>query len=172
MRLRSRAPGVLGKSVRNVAALATLAVLSGFALTWFAATTEDDVAHNRLAAETRILRELAGVDIARPAAGDLVLCDQGQVIVRGVGRGYGGVFRVAVAVGYGGAMPTVRGVRVIEHRETPGFGDILDAPSAWLDSFRAGEVDAVTGATVTSQAVKLAVERIAGRVDLLSLCPP
>ena len=65
----------------------------------------------------------------------------------------------------------VQGVRVINHQETPGFGDILDTPSAWLQSFRTGDVHAVTGATVTSQAVMLAVERIAGRVDLKALCP-
>ena len=155
-------------TLRNIAALATLAAVAGFALTWVARLTEEDVARNRLAAETRILRELAGVDVDAAVDGDLVLCDRGQVIVRGVGRGYGGQFRLAIGVGADGE---IQGVRVIDHQETPGFGDILDTPSAWLQSFRTGDVHAVTGATVTSEAVMLAVERIAGRVDLKALCP-
>ena len=155
-------------TLRNIAVLALLAGGAGFALTWVARVTEDDVARNRLAAETRILRELAGMDVNAPIDGDLVLCERGQVIVRGDGRGYGGEFRIAVAVGTNGR---VVGVRVIEHQETPGFGDILDASSAWLESFANGDVHAVTGATVTSEAVMLAVERIAGRVDLKTLCP-
>ena len=156
-------------TLRNIAVLALLAGGAGFALTWVARVTEDDVARNRLAAETRILRELAGMDVNAPIDGDLlVLCERGQVIVRGDGRGYGGEFRIAVAVGTNGR---VVGVRVIDHQETPGFGDILDASSAWLESFANGDVHAVTGATVTSEAVMLAVERIAGRVDLKTLCP-
>ena len=153
-------------TLRNITVLALLAGGAGFALTWVARVTEDDVARNRLAAETRILRELAGMDVDAPVNGDLVLCERGQVIVRGAGRGYGGEFRVAV-----GANGRIVGVRVIDHQETPGFGDILDAPSAWLESFATGEVHAVTGATVTSDAVIQAVERIAGRVDLQTLCP-
>lgn len=155
-------------TLRNIAVLALLAGGAGFALTWVARVTEDDVARNRLAAETRILRELAGMDVDAPVDGDLVLCERGQVIVRGAGRGYGGEFRIAVAVGANGRIV---GVRVIDHQETPGFGDILDAPSAWLESFATGDVHAVTGATVTSDAVIQAVERIAGRVDLRTLCP-
>ena len=115
-----------------------------------------------------MLRELAGMDVDAPIDGDLVLCERGQVIVRGGGRGYGGEFGIAVAVGANGRIV---GVRVIDHQETPGFGDILEAPSAWLESFAAGDVHAVTGATVTSEAVIQAVERIAGRVDLKTLCP-
>ena len=154
--------------LRSVAALAVLTALAGFALAWFAGVTKDEVQRNRLSAETRILRELAGVDIDAATSGDLLLCEHGQVIARGEGRGYGGEFRVAVAVGGDGA---VLGVRVIEHGETPGFGDILDAGSTWLASFQTEEVHAVTGATVTSEAVMLAVERIAASVDLRTLCP-
>ena len=155
-------------TLRNIAVLALLAGGAGFALTWVARVTEDDVARNRVAAETRILRELAGMDVNAPVDGDLVLCERGQVIVRGDGRGYGGKFRIAVAVGANGR---VAGVRVIDHQETPGFGDILDAPSAWLETFTTGDVHAVTGATVTSDSVIQAVERIAGRVELKTLCP-
>ena len=155
-------------ALHNIAALAVLAALAGFALTWAAVLTRDEVERNRLAAETRILRELAGIDVDAPTTGALLLCDRGQVIVRGDGRGYGGGFRVAVAIGADG---TVQGVRMIEHQETPGFADILAAGSEWLRSFSDGEPHAVTGATVTSEGVILAVERVAAGVDLRTLCP-
>ena len=155
-------------ALRNIAALVTLTAFAGFAVAWFASATRADVERNRLAAETRILRELAGVAIDAPTSGDLLLCDRGQVIVRGTGRGYGGEFRIAVAVGANGK---IQGVRVIEHAETPGFADILDAASDWLRSFPDGEVHAVTGATVTSQSVMRAVERVVARADLKTLCP-
>ena len=155
------------KAIQGIAVLATLAVLAGGALAWFSQTTEEAVRRNRQAAEARVVRELAGADVAfAPAttvdAGeDVVLfCERELVVLRGGGRGYGGAFRLAVAVGADGA---VAGVRVIEHRETPGFGDILEAGTAWLDSFRAGEPHAVTGATVTSTAVIAAVQRLAAR---------
>ncbi len=163
--------------LRNVAALAALAVLAGTGLAWFADLTEDEVARNRLEAETRVLRELvgaagAGDDEHHPYAladGDLVLCERNLVVLRGGGTGYGGEFRLAVALDLDGS---VEGVRVLEHTETPGFGDILDAPSEWLDSFTTDDVHAVTGATITSQAVMAAVDTALQRVRLEDLCKP
>ena len=122
-------------------------------------------------AETRLLRELAGVALDDVPVGDLALCQRDLVILRGEGDGYGGAFRLALAVGaIRQGPPQVQGVRVIEHQETPGFGDILDAGSAWLDSFRHGKVDAVTGATVTSQAVIATVDRTLRRLEREGLC--
>ena len=154
--------------LRNVAALVLLTVVSGAALAWFAGLTADEVARNRLEAQTRILRELVGVELDALSEGDLVLCERGLVVLREAGSGYGGGFRLAVAVGLDG---TIKGVRVLDHAETPGFGDILNTPSAWLDSFTSGDVHAVTGATITSDAVKAAVERAVQRVRLEEICP-
>lgn len=158
-------------ALRNVVVLTALLAGVGAAVAWFAAVTEEDVQRNRLAAETRILRELAGVDVDA-AAGDVLLCDENLAVLRGTGRGYGGEFRLAIAVHTeAGGRGQVAGVRLVEHAETPGFGDILAAGSAWLDSFRHGRVDAVTGATVTSQAVIDAVERTVARLEREGLCP-
>ncbi|MDE0192547.1 MAG: FMN-binding protein [Gammaproteobacteria bacterium] len=160
--------------LRNVAALAVLTLFAGAVLAWFAEVTEDEVAGNRLEAETRILRELvalgAGDDTRRYALtdGDLVLCDRDLVVLRVDGSGYGGGFRLAVALDLDGS---IKGVRVLEHAETPGFGDILNAPSSWLDSFATGDVHAVTGATITSEAVMAAVERAMQKVRLEDMCP-
>ena len=156
------------RALRNVAVLAGLTGIAGAAIAWFVATTADDVRRNRLEAETRVLRELSGIDLVTDVEGDLLRCEQDLVVLRGSGRGYGGEFRLAVAV-QGGA---VQGVRIIEHAETPGFGDILNAGSAWLESFRDDEAHAVTGATVTSQSVMAAVERTVARLHREGLCAP
>ena len=153
--------------LRNVAALAVLTLIAGATLAWFARLTEDEVARNRLEAETRIFRELAGVELDALADGDLVLCERGLVVLRVAGAGYGGGFRLAVALDLDGS---IQGVRVLEHAETPGFGDILNTPSAWLDSFASGDVHAVTGATITSDAVKAAVERAVQRARAEEMC--
>lgn len=170
--------------LRNVAALAALTLLAGAALAWFAQVTEDEVASNRAEAELRIFRELVGVetgaDVGAPwrarergpfgALGDadLVLCERGLVVLRGAGDGYGGGFRLAVALNLDGS---IKGVRVLEHAETPGFGDILNTPSEWLDSFARGDVHAITGATITSEAVRAAVSRAVNRARLDEMCP-
>ena len=165
--------------LRNVAALAVLTLLAGAALAWFAQVTEDDAASNRLEAELRILRELVGAGDGSPRDArqhrpdgvlgdtDLVLCERGLVVLQGSGDGYGGRFRLVVALKLDGS---IKGVRVLEHAETPGFGDILNTPSAWLDSFTTGDVHAVTGATITSDAVKAAVERAVQRARLEDMC--
>ena len=170
--------------LRNVAALAALTLLAGAALAWFAQVTEDEVANNRSEAEQRILRELLGVETGAgdgaawragqslpPGAlgdADLVLCERGLVVLRADGDGYGGGFRLAVALKLDGS---IKGVRVLEHAETPGFGDILNTPSEWLDSFAGDDVHAVTGATITSEAVMAAVSRAVNRARLDEMCP-
>ena len=161
--------------LRNVAALAALTLVAGALLAFFAELTEDEVARNRLEAETRILRELVALgagDDNRPyvvsTTGDLVLCERDLVVLQMVGSGYGGGMRLAVALDLDAS---IKGVRVLTHAETPGFGDILNTPSAWLDSFMTGDVHAVTGATITSDAVKAAVERAVQRVRIEEMCP-
>jgi electron transport complex protein RnfG len=87
-------------------------------------------------------------------------------------NGFSGHIHLLVAVGVDGIMT---GVRVIEHRETPGLGDKIEAgKSDWMLGFRGlhssdpltdewvlkrdgGHFDQITGATVTSRAVLHAV---------------
>lgn len=86
--------------------------------------------------------------------------------------GYSGAIRLLVAID---AHGTLIGVRVLEHRETPGLGDFveerrtdwirlfdgrsLDAPppARWEARKDGGDFDQYTGATVTSRAVTHAV---------------
>ena len=86
--------------------------------------------------------------------------------------GYSGAIRLLIAIGADGR---VLGVRVLEHRETPGLGDFIEArrsdwihrfagrsladppPAGWKVCKDGGEFDQFTGATVTPRAVVGAV---------------
>lgn len=77
------------------------------------------------------------------------------------GKGYGGTIKMAVGIRLDG---TVEGVRIISHSETPGLGSGV-AEDEFLGQFEGtslenlklredgGEIDAVTGATISSRAV-------------------
>ena len=82
--------------------------------------------------------------------------------------GYAGPIRILLGVSYDGA---VTGIRILEHRETPGLGDriestrsdwvfqfdgrsLLDPPEArWALKTDGGEFDQLTGASVTPRAI-------------------
>ena len=86
--------------------------------------------------------------------------------------GYSGAIRLLVAID---AHGTLIGVRVLEHRETPGLGDFADErrtdwirqfdgrsldappPARWEVRKDGGDFDQYTGATVTSRAMTHAV---------------
>lgn len=86
--------------------------------------------------------------------------------------GYNAPIRLLIGIGIDG---TVTGVRVLQHRETPGLGDQIEiAKSDWITRFtgtslgsppqadwairqEGGRFDAFTGATVTPRAVVQAV---------------
>lgn len=87
-------------------------------------------------------------------------------------NGYNGKITMLVGVDMD---QTITGVRVIEHKETPGLGDKIDKRiSDWIDSFKntslsrpdenlwkvkkdGGQFDQFTGATITPRAVVQAV---------------
>nr|WP_285817779.1 electron transport complex subunit RsxG [Echinimonas agarilytica] len=89
-------------------------------------------------------------------------------------NGYTGRIELIVGIAIDG---TVTGVRVLDHKETPGLGDKIDKrKSDWIDSFvgksvdgnkdskwgvrkDGGQFDQFTGATITPRAVVAAVKR-------------
>jgi electron transport complex protein RnfG len=86
--------------------------------------------------------------------------------------GYSGPIRLLIGAGHDGRLT---GVRILEHRETPGLGDGIEsgksgwieqfpgrslvdpAPSGWKIRRDGGEFDQLTGASVTPRAVIKAV---------------
>ncbi len=100
--------------------------------------------------------------------------DTAMVIESTAPHGYSGSIRLLVACTRAGK---ILGVRVTEHRETPGLGDAIEASrsdwilqfdqlsidrlplSAWRLQDNDGEFDQISGATITSQAVVSALYR-------------
>ncbi|AJY46788.1 electron transport complex subunit RsxG [Martelella endophytica] len=88
------------------------------------------------------------------------------------GQGYGGAIRILMGIGADG---TILGVRVLQHAETPGLGDRVEAAkSDWIEAFSGtsltnvsasgwavrkdgGRFDQFSGATITPRAVVKAV---------------
>ncbi|MFK5912841.1 MAG: electron transport complex subunit RsxG [Woeseiaceae bacterium] len=86
--------------------------------------------------------------------------------------GYSGDIEMLVAIKYSGALA---GVRVVQHKETPGLGDEIDErKSDWITKFKnhslsntskkdwavkrdGGQFDQFTGATITPRAIVKAV---------------
>lgn len=86
--------------------------------------------------------------------------------------GFSGAIRILVGINFNG---TVTGVRILQHRETPGLGDKIDssrsdwvfqfdghsltspAVSGWAIRSDGGEFDQLTGASVTPRAVIKAI---------------
>ncbi|MBR2215006.1 MAG: RnfABCDGE type electron transport complex subunit G [Selenomonadaceae bacterium] len=94
-------------------------------------------------------------------------------------RGYGGTIKMLVAVTVEGK---VIDYSILEHNETPGLGDNAQKPK-FRDQFKGKEaphlavvkdpgnhedIQAMTGATISSRAVTLAVKQAVEQVDLLN----
>lgn len=170
-------------------ALFALITISSVALT--RALTAERIAANREASAYRAVAEVAPVGhdadlldhaITLPAApslgqpepftawqairdGDKGHPVQGLVIPVTTTQGYSG--RIEMLVGIT-AQGHLSGVRITEHRETPGLGDAIEArKSDWIEQFGGrsaesvhlddGGIDTLTGATITSGAVTDAV---------------
>ncbi len=87
--------------------------------------------------------------------------------------GYSGAIKLLIGINYDG---TVAGVRVVDHKETPGLGDRIDTQkSDWIKQFThlslshpeadkwavkkdGGQFDQFTGATITPRAVVKAIK--------------
>ena len=93
--------------------------------------------------------------------------DVSAVAYEVTGQGYAGAIQVLLGIGADGR---VLGARVLSHAETPGLGDKIEKDSAFVGEFRGalaplvgvkpgkatgagGEIDMITGATISSQAI-------------------
>jgi len=172
----------------------TLAAIAAVCVTVVAATyrlTAGRIAENRLAfLESRLAPALGSVDYDTRPAGDAITLmpphglpgNEPATIYRVYrdGQPAAALFAVSARNGYAGpirvligidAAGTVTGVRILEHDETPGLGDGIEASrSDWVEQFpgrslgdppvaswsvRAdgGRFDQLTGATITPRAV-------------------
>ncbi len=102
------------------------------------------------------------------------LCN-GRALLRGAAAGYGGDLHWLAAADVEAKQPALTGVRITRHQETPGIADFVDEPErGWLASLagrRAGElaqVDTVSGATITSRALRQALSSALERPALIT----
>lgn len=116
--------------------------------------------------------KIAGVYKATVSGTDAGYC------VQVVPTGFGGDITVIVGIGTDG---TVAGAKVTKHGETPGLGAKAQQDPAWIAQFAGkpadgslavtkdgGDVNAITGATITSRAVTLGVNTAAAYVATLA----
>ena len=136
--------------MRAVFVMTCLAICCAGLLTYVHYLTADKIAANRSDHANAQLRDLV------PHTDEIKLCDEGIRIVHTEARGYGGTLSVASVFKDG----SLTGVGVTEHKETPGFADVLD-PENWISQFgrnRLRDINAVTRATISSKAVIRAVQ--------------
>lgn len=154
--------------MKPLASLAAIGALCALLLAGTHRFTADDIRANRDAHAWRVAFDLVGTEF--PTAGlhwdgDRLDLPDGVRLLRSSINGYAGEieFIAAFRPGRNGAI-SLAGVRVTGHRETPGLGDFIDtARSPWIHQFSEKlpqEVDAVTGATITSEAVKRGVSAL------------
>lgn len=143
------------KLVLIAAACATLLALTD-------AWTADRIAGNALAYEQRQISDLAGTTPPAETGWRDDVWDfcNGTKLARSSAAGYGGPIRMVVGV----TSQRILGMRVTAHQETPGLADFLGEPDrGWLAALKGRtpsettSIDAVAGATITSQAVIRAV---------------
>lgn len=183
---------------RNSLLLAGFAVLTALLVASTFLSTKDRISAAQRAAEEKALLQIfprdlhdnAMLDDRLPAPVDdplLQLRDEKSIyIARLAGRAEAALIPAIAPDGYSGAIElivgvnrdgSVAGVRVLQHRETPGLGDAVDhRKSDWINSFRGrslnnpaserwtvrkdgGDFDQFTGATITPRAVVQAIAR-------------
>ena len=136
--------------MKAIATLTLLALIAGCLLATLDVVTRDRITQNQDNAEAQALAGLVETtDLA-------LLGEQGIELLEIQTRGYGGAMKVVVAF----REEEILGVRVLSHGETPGFADVLH-PAAWIGQFadsRVDDIDAVSGATITTKAVLRAVK--------------
>lgn len=161
----------------KVISLSVIALLFGSLLSATHHFTKERIDANRQAFELRQMQEVIGsqeLTIEAAAAGyDLLKDGQrfGSLNIVTTTQGYNGTIRFWLATTLEGE---VLGVRIIEHKETPGLGDKLELSiSDWVLDFEGtsledrhwdvkkynGDFDQFSGATITPRAVVLAVAK-------------
>jgi len=150
----------------------TLVVISALAAVFEA--TRNRVESNRARALWRHAQSLTGVDDLHkrgtpPAAGSAIRLDDGRGLLFGSVEGYGGPIDFLVLLTPSHA---IAGMRVIRHQETPGIGDFIDQPdSDWMRQFigidaeSVHQIDAKTGATITTDALWRGVHGLVKKVE-------
>lgn len=169
---------------RLVAVLASICLVSALTLAAVHDLTEEPIAHQR---RLMMLRSLKAVlppfdnqpdqDLLKVGAGEeeVVFYQArkgeelvGTALVTISKTGYGGEIEVMTGMDPEG---TIRGIKILRHLETPGLGNKIEDPdftgqfggrnlddTRWSVKKDGGDIDQITGATISPRAVVQAVE--------------
>lgn len=134
-----------------------------------ASLTREQIEHNRNRQFLDLVETLTGTPPTDAIVwqGDVApLCDgpgdaPERLLLRGRAPGYGGTIHWLAAADVTAANPRLTGLRITAHQETPGIADFLNLPDrGWLatlpgrDADEVAAVNAVSGATITSRALR------------------
>lgn len=180
---------------KGVVSLTLIAACAALLVSQIARMTEAPIERNRALQATRTVSAvLPGLEYDNEPGLDIISVRDAELlgspeplavyVARRAGRPVGYAITAVAPDGYVGpirlliglrADGTVLAVRTLEHRETPGLGDQIEAArSGWLDQYAGlaatsaaaedwslrrdgGRFDALSGATITSRAVVRAV---------------
>lgn len=114
------------------------------------------------------------VDVTVENVSDVYVADNGVgTVITCAGKGYGGTITVMVAFN---PDDTVKQIKITEQAETAGLGSKIQTETSFLDSFVAlpaedfevTDINAITGATISSKAVTAAVN---AAIDAYNMIP-
>ena len=150
--------------MKTLVSLGAISLVCALLLAGVQTLTEEAIDRNRAAQAWRTAFELTGERFDTSGLewqdGRLRLPNGGWLL-RSATPGYADDIHLLTAFDETGRL---LGARVTRHRETPGLGDFIDLDrSSWMLRFAETPplaVDAVTGATITSEAVKREVQRM------------
>ncbi len=149
-------------SVKQVLSVAILMGGAGLLVATLAGLTDARIEANERARDAALAVALIGV--ATPLDTDaIVVCGESKDLLLVTVDGYGGPIRVAATL----TDSAINSIELVSHTETPGFTDFLNPPSPFIDDLltRGEAIDAVTGATVTANAVVGAVVEARRRIE-------
>lgn len=164
------------KSFKKLLKPGLLALTCGLLLAGINLQTKEVIADNQQFYEQKLLRAMVESVTTQPELQEFeneIRVFNGEQHVATIRRaetakGYNGNIDLLVAFNRSGE---VLSVRVTDHGETPGIGDKIDIQiSPWIDQFQGatrqdthwaltpkGDIDGITGATITSRAVTEAI---------------
>jgi electron transport complex protein RnfG len=174
---------------RLVIVLTVICLVAGLMLAWVHGKTEGPIAEARLAAKMAamddVLPENDGIDTSQTVSVSAAGSPEGAAyglqlqLAFKDGAFVGAAFETVTQEGYGGEIRamvgvtsdgTVNGVRILQHKETPGLGAKVTTPAflgqfvgksaanRWQVRKDGGEFDQITAATISSRAVVGAVK--------------
>jgi RnfABCDGE-type electron transport complex G subunit len=157
-----------------------LALTCAFLLAFTYQLTQETIKSNQRHYEERVLREMVnGAEVEKSISGYNVFRNEtqiGTIEPFTTSLGYNGDIDLLIALTLKSLTQDreIISVRVIHHEETPGIGDKIETNvSSWIHQFSGksaldtdwtlfpkGDVDAISGATITSRAVTGAIAEV------------